>query len=270
METHKTFDPVLVPRLSLLKKLGDNYSVYVSVSNGYSPPTIDEIVPSTGVFNGDLEAEKGTNYEVGTRGEIVKQKLYVEAAAYLFNLSNTIVSRRDASGADYFVKTGETDQQGYELSVNYYPVRSSENFFQEIKCWSNYTHIDAKFKTYQQGNNDYSGKKLTGTPPNVFVLGADIVTMPGIYVNVTYSYTDLIPLNDANTFFGTQYNLFFGRVGYKHSFSKTLQGEIYCAYDKSFNTPYGLGNDLNAAGNRFYNPSAPENFAGAIKLRFNL
>ena len=269
-ETNKTFDPVLVPRISLLKKIGDYYSVYASVSKGYSPPTIDEIVPSTGVFNSGLAAEKATNYEIGFRGEIVKQKLYVEAALYQFNLSNTIVTRRDAAGADYFVNTGKTDQQGYELSVNYYPVRSTSNFLQELKCWSNYTRIAAKFKTYQQGNNDFSGKKLTGTPPSVFVLGADLITKPGIYANLTYSYTDLIPLNDANTVFGSQYNLLFGRIGYRHSFSKAVQGEIYCAYDKSFNTPYGLGNDLNAAGNRFFNPSAPQNFVGGIKLKFNL
>ena len=269
-ETNKTFEPVLVPRISLLKKLGDQYSVYASVSQGYSPPTIDEIVPSTGVFNANLAVEKGTNFELGMRAEIVKQKLYVDAAVYSFNLNNTIVSRRDASGADYFVNTGKTDQRGYELSVNYYPVLSTTKFVQELKCWTNYTHIDARFKTYKQGNNDFTGKKLTGTPPNVFVLGADIVTRPGLYANLTYSYTDLIPLNDANVFFGTQYNLLFARLGYKHSFGKTLQGELYCAYDKSFNTPYGLGNDLNAAGNRFFNPSAPENFVGGIKLKFNL
>ena len=269
-ETNKTFDPVLVPRISILKKLGENYSVYASVSKGYSPPTIDEIVPSTGVFNSDLAAEKATNYEIGLRGEIIKQQLYVDAAAYQFNLSNTIVTRRNAAGADYFVNTGKTDQQGYELSVNYYPVRSTTNFLQELRFWTNYTYIKAKFKTYQQGNNDYSGKKLTGTPPNVFFLGADVVTKPGFYANLTYSYTDLIPLNDANTFFGTQYNLFFGRIGFRRSFSKVIQGDIYCAYDKSFNTPYGLGNDLNAAGNRFFNPSAPQNFVGGVKLKFNL
>ncbi len=269
-ETNKTFEPVLVPRISVLKKIGQKYSVYATVSKGYSPPTIDEIVPSAGVFNSSLDAEKATNYEVGFRAEPVANKLYLDAAAYYFNLNNTIVSRRDAAGADFFVNTGKTNQQGYELSVNYYPVRNTTHFLQEVKLWSNYTHIKARFKTYQQGVNDYSGKKLTGTAPNVFVLGADVLTRPGFYANITYSYTDMIPLNDANVFFGTQYNLLFSRLGFKKDFTKLLQAEIYVAYDKSFNTPYGLGNDLNAAGNRFFNPSAPENFVGGIRLKFNL
>ncbi|MEO6734701.1 MAG: TonB-dependent receptor [Ferruginibacter sp.] len=269
-EIKRSFAPILVPRISLLQKLGANYSVYATVSQGYSPPTVDEIVPSTGVFNGSLDAEKATNYEIGLRSELIKNRLFADVAAYQFNLTNTIVTRRDAAGADYFVNTGKTDQQGVEISVNYYPVRNATKFLQELRIWSNYTYIKARFKTYQQGVIDYSGKKLTGTPPNVLAGGADAVTKIGLYANLTYSYTDMIPLNDANTFYGTQYNLFFARIGYKKDLGKKVKGEIYFSYDKSFNTPYGLGNDLNAAANRFFNPSAPENFLAGIKLQFNL
>jgi len=266
----KSFDPVVVPRISLLQKIGSNYSVYATVSSGYSPPTIDEIVPSSGVFNDLLNAERATNYEVGFRSEWIPNKLYSEVAAYFFHLNNTIVTRRDAAGADYFVNTGQTEQKGMEFSLNYYPIRNSAYFFRELKCWSNVTLIDAAFKTYQQGTIDYSGKKLTGTSPRVMVLGTDLSTKIGMYVNLTYSYTDQIPLNDANSVFANSYQLFFGRLGYKKDFSKKIKGEIYLSYDKSFNTPFGLGNDLNAAVNRFYNPSAPENFLAGIKLQYNL
>ncbi len=267
---NKTFDPVVVPRISLLKKINKNYSLYATVSKGYSPPTIDEIVPSAGIFNASLEAEKATNYELGFRTEPVKNKLFIDAAWYIFYLNNTIVTRRDASGADYFVNTGKTKQNGLEVVVNYYPVRSNKGFVQELKLWSNYTNINARFKEYKQIASDYSGNKLTGTPPNVFLFGADVVTRQGLYVNITYSYTDILPLNDANTFFAAQYNLLLGRVGYKRRLCKGMEGEIYFSFDRSFNKPYSLGNDLNAAGNRYFNPSAPENYYGGIKLKFNL
>ncbi|MEO6547101.1 MAG: TonB-dependent receptor, partial [Ferruginibacter sp.] len=233
-------------------------------------PTIDEIVPSTGVFNGTLNAEKAINYELGFRSELIKNKLFADAAAYLFHLNNTIVTRRDASGADYFVNTGKTDQRGIELSINYYPIRNSFHFLQELKLWGNYTYIRARFKNYQQLTSDFSGNKLTGTPPNVVVVGADANTHIGVYANVTYSYTDQVPLNDANGFFATQYNLLFSRVGYKKAFGKKMDGEIYISYNHSFNTPYSLGNDLNAAGNRFFNPSAPQSFLVGIKMQLHL
>ena len=267
---NKTFDPVIIPRISLLKKINKNYSVYATVSKGYSPPTIDEIVPSAGIFNAALDAEKAVNYELGFRGELVKNKLFIDASYYIFYLSNTIVTRRDASGADYFVNTGKTKQNGFEMVVNYYPIRSSKGFVQELKLWSNYTSIMAQFKEYKQVANDYSGNKLTGTPPNVFLFGTDVITKSGIYANLTYSYTDILPLNDANTFFASQYNLLMGKVGYKRKLCKLLEGEIYFSFDRSFNTPYSLGNDLNAAANRYFNPSAPENYYGGVKLKFNL
>jgi iron complex outermembrane receptor protein len=269
-DLQRNFDPVVVPRVSLLQKIGTKYSVYATVSGGYSPPTIDEIVPSSGVFNNLLNAERATNYELGFRSEWIPNKLYAEVAAYFFHLNNTIVSRRDAAGADYFVNTGQTEQKGMEISLNYYPIRNSVYFFRELKCWSNLTFIDAAFKTYQQGAIDYSGKKLTGTSPRVMVLGTDVATKIGMYINLTYSYTDQIPLNDANSVFANSYQLFFGRLGYKKDLSKKIKGEIYLSYDKSFNTPFGLGNDLNAAGNRFFNPSAPENFLAGIKVQYNL
>ena len=118
------------------------------------------IIPSYGFFNNSLNAEQATNYELGFRGEWIPNKLYSEVAAYFFHLNNTIVTRRDAVGADYFVNTGQTEQKGMEFSLNYYPIRNSVHFFRELICWSNVTLIDAAFKTYQQGAIDYSGKKL--------------------------------------------------------------------------------------------------------------
>jgi iron complex outermembrane receptor protein len=269
-EINKAFDPIVVPRFALLKKINDRYSIYTSISKGYSPPTIDEIVPSTGAFNDLLHAEKATNYEIGTRGELIKNKLYAEAAFYLLYLRNTIVTRRDAAGADYFVNAGNTSQRGFEFSVNYFAIKNDNHFLKELRLWSNYTNIHAVFKDYQQGSNNYSGNKLTGTPPNVFILGADVTTATGLYANITYNYTDALPLNDANTFSATQYQLLYLKAGYKKALGKKIKSEIFMVFDKSFNTPYSLGNDLNAAGNRYFNPSAPQNFSGGIKLQFIL
>ena len=267
---NKSFDPIVVPRISILKKIAKIGSFYATVSQGYSPPTIDEIVPSAGIFNSTLAAEKAINYELGFRGEFVKNKLFIDASYYIFYLKNTIVTRREASGADYFVNTGNTKQNGLEAMITYYPVRKNIGFIREFKLWGNYTNISAKFKSYKQITADYSGNKLTGTPPNVVVLGADITTNTGLYTHITYSYTDVLPLNDANTFFASQYNLLMGRVGYKKKLSKVIEGDIYFSFDHSFNQPYSLGNDLNAAGNRYFNPSAPENYFGGVKLKFNL
>lgn len=262
------FDPVLVPRISLLKKINTAINLYATVSKGFSPPTIDEIVPSTGVFNEALQAEKATNYEGGIRATLLPNKLYLEAAYYHLQLKNTIVTRRDAAGSDYFINAGNTSQRGFESQVNYYPIRKANSFLQELKIWSSYSNIHARFKNYAQNTNDYSGNKLTGTPSGVYNGGVDLSLKNGCYLNSTYTYTSAIPLNDANTFEAEAYQLIFVRTGYKTNLGKKTMGEIWAAYNKSFNIPYGLGNDLNAAGNRYFNPSAPQTFTAGISLQF--
>ena len=264
------FTPQFIPRISLLKKIKNRISVYAAVSKGYSPPSIDEVHAGDGNFNKQLNAETGLNYEAGVKGDIIKNKLSVDASYYYFNLANTIVSRRDANGADYFVNTGKTKQQGFEIAMQYFPVNNSNKFTRQIKLWANYTNIHARFDNYEQGTLKYDGNKLTGTSPNVFVAGTDINTSIGLYTNLTYSYTDMIPLNDANSFYTTGYNLFFARLGYKVTLNKKIITDLFFSYDKSFNNPYSLGNDLNAAGNRFFNPSSPQNFYGGVKLKFIL
>ena len=264
------FTPQFIPRISLLKKIKNRISVYAAVSKGYSPPSIDEVHAGDGNFNKQLNAETGLNYEAGVKGDIIKNKLSVDASYYYFNLANTIVSRRDANGADYFVNTGKTKQQGFEIAMQYFPVNNSNKFTRQIKLWANYTNIHARFDNYEQGTSKYDGNKLTGTSPNVFVAGTDINTSIGLYTNLTYSYTDMIPLNDANSFYTTAYNLFFARLGYKVTLNKKIITDLFFSYDKSFNNPYSLGNDLNAAGNRFFNPSSPQNCYGGVKLKFIL
>ena len=72
-----------------------------------------------------------------------------------------------------------------------------------------------------------------------------------------------MPVNDANTFFANAYHLLQVKLGktfklYKGTFS------VFAGADNLLNEVYSLGNDINAVGNRFYNPAAGRNFfAGA-------
>jgi len=264
------FKPQFIPRISVLKKIASLTSVYAAVSKGYSPPSIDEVHAGDGIFNRNLQAETGINYEAGIKTDIIKNKLSLDAAWYFFNLKNTIVSRRDATGADYFVNAGKTKQQGIEIAMQYLPINNSNRFTRQLKIWANYTNIHARFEHYEQGSTKYDGNKLTGTSPNIFAGGADIYTSPGLYMNLSYSYTDQIALNDANSFYATAYNLFFAKIGFKVNLAAKLSTDLFFSYDHSFNSPYSLGNDLNAAGNRFFNPSSPQNFYGGVKLKFIL
>ena len=264
-----SFNPQLIPRVSLLKKL-DLLSVYVAVSKGYSVPTIDEVNAGNDVFNTNLKAETAINYEAGIKGDIIKNKLWLDAAYYFFRLQNTIVSRRDSGGGDFYTNAGKTKQQGAELSIHYLPVNNTNKFIRQFKLSSSFTKIRATFDNYQQGAIKYDGNKLTGTPPNVFVLNADIAFANKIYINTSYSYTDHIPLNDANTFYASSYSLYFVKLGYKTKLGASTEANFFLTSERSPNNPYSLGNDLNAAANRYFNPAAPQLLSVGVSCRFNV
>ncbi|RYG42442.1 MAG: TonB-dependent receptor, partial [Chitinophagaceae bacterium] len=264
-----SFKPKLIPRLALLYKASHNYSVYASVGNGYSPPSIDEVHASDGNFNTALRAEEGTSYEVGLKMNTLVGRLQGNVALYYFSLNEAIVSRRDSSGADYYVNAGKTAQRGLEANILYVPVLRSRGFARTLSLKATYTYIHARFKDYQQANAKFDGNAVTGIPDDVFVISADVTTRLGLILNSSYSYTGAIPLNDANTVTGPHYNQLFLKATYRPPFQKAFRPEIFIAYEKCFDTPYSLGNDLNAAGMRFFNPAAPERFSTGIKLDFS-
>jgi len=260
------FTPQFIPRIALQKNVQIG-TVYASYSLGYSPPTIDEIHAGNGIFNKDLKAEASTSYEAGAKITVVKNLLFAELAIYKTDLRNTIVVRKDASGGDFFVNAGSTSQHGIEYSINGYPIKKTSGFVKLMQLQLTGNMVKARFNNYKRGTQVFDGNKLTGTAPLTLSLMADIVTAAAFYANFTYTYTDRIPLNDANSFYAKAYNLLFVKIGTEQLLKKA-KTNIFVSMMHSFNKNYSLGNDLNADGNRFFNPSVLQTFTAGVTFGF--
>ena len=105
-------------------------------------------------------------------------------------------------------------------------------------------------------------------PKHVYTGGIDLALRNGIYWHVTMNYTSSLPLNDANTAFANSYTLLGSRLGYKISSFKKMPIDIYAGADNLLDETYSLGNDLNAAGGRYFNAAARRNFY--VGLQFDL
>ncbi len=262
----RTYENEIAPRIAVLKKITEEISVYASAAKGFSPPTSAEVLPSTGVITTDLNAEEGWNYELGTRLSLLNNKLFIDLNGFHFTLNNTIVQRRDAGGADFFVNAGSTKQRGFEGIVQYKTTNDQNKLIAQSNVWMSYTYNNFRYKDFKQLTVDYSGNRLPGVPISTVAIGADATTKQGFYINLTYNYNETVALNDANTFRGTDFHLLAARIGYKHLLFKKLQGEIFIGGDNLFNETYSLGNDINAAVNRFYNVAAGRNYSAGISL----
>jgi len=265
---NRDFKPVLSPRIALLKQVSSSVGIYGSFSHGFSPPTVAELYPSRSIFDKDLSAERGNNYEVGIKGNAVHNVIKFELAAYLFKLNNAIASRRDTTiqgDPEYFVNAGTTNQKGLEATVAWQPrLVEAANVINNIRLWTSYTYAHYRFGNYLKDVDDLSGNRLTGTTPHIIVAGFDFSTRKGLYANITFTYTDRIPLDDANKSFATGYSLLACRMGYKIKLWR-LPMEFFGGGDNLLDVKYSLGNDLNAVGGRYYNAASPRNYFVGFK-----
>lgn len=259
------FKPQVTPRIALLRKVNAAFSTHASISWGFSPPTLAEVRPSNTIFNRELQSEKGIQTEVGARGYFGKRKFFVDAALYHFALKETIVVRRDADGADYFVNAGATRQNGVELLLNWQP---QINRFNSFKLWGGLTLNYYSFREYVKDVTSFDGNKLTGVPDRIITGGVDFEIQKHFYGHVTFNYTSSLPLDDANSVYAKSYTLIGCRLGYKINAGK-MPLDFFAGADNLLNEHYSLGNDLNAAGGRYYNAAARRNYFVGLIINFN-
>lgn len=257
----------LAPRFAVLKKFENDFSLLATISRGFSPPTIAELLPSTGVINTDLQAEQGWNYELTARRFLLNRKLQFEATAFYFNLKDALVQRRDLAGADYFTNAGSILQKGLELEASYLYLPAKKILVDYCVIKSGYTFNHFRYGSFIRDTGNFSGNIVPGVPANSFSLLTDIFFTGGWYANTTYYTASKIFMNDANTATAVSYHLLGARAGFKKNL-KSLQLNIYWGADNLLDEKYSLGNDINAVGGRYYNTAPARNFYAGVIIMY--
>ena len=77
-----------------------------------------------------------------------------------------------------------------------------------------------------------------------------------------------MPLNDGNTVFSDKFHLLQIKSTWDWNVSPAMQIQFFAGVDNVLNESYSLGNDINAFGNRYFNPAATRNYYAGAKLEF--
>ncbi len=264
----RSYQNELAPRVSLKKKFTDDFSIRTTLSRGFSPPTIAELLPSTGVISTNLEAEYGWDYEMTATGYLLKKNLKLEATGFYFKLNNALVQRRDASGADYFINAGDIRQKGIELHADYVYTAPRRSFFDYLALQTDYTYDHFRYGSFVKGTEDFSGKKVPSVPAGTFSVLADLNIKMGLFTDVTWYSASRIFLNDANIASANPYHLLGARLGWKKTLQKKYIFIIYTGADNLLNEHYSLGNDINATGGRYYNAAPRRNYYAGVSFQW--
>ncbi|MEY3563315.1 MAG: hypothetical protein RLZZ294_1321 [Bacteroidota bacterium] len=253
------FKRQLLPRIALLAAPAAGISLYGQLSKGYSSPSIAEIRPSAGGVYSGLQAEYGWSKEIGLKLSAWRNKLYMQAALFQFDLRDAIVRRVNNIGAEYFVNEGDVQQKGIEIEYQYNLVNlPRQKFFKSLKWSQAITLNDFRFVNYKNNQTSFAGNQLTGIADNVIVSSLAMDLTAHFYWNVQFNYVGKMPLNDANTFFSNPYRLWQSKIGWRSGHTRPI--ELFLLMDNIGNENYSLGFDINAFGNRFYNPAPSRNY----------
>lgn len=268
-EQKRVFTPQIMPRIVISYLISDNLAWRSSVSRGYSPPAFDEIRPSNDLVNTSLQPESGWNYETGYRLHDKHDRIWWDVSVFYYRLQQAIVRRTDDAGNEFFINAGGIKQPGLEsqLTLNLIPS-GSHNFFRQLQLTNSFTYNRFKFNNYKDGSNDYSGNNLTGVPQYVIVTGLTIKLPLDFFAFAQYNNTARIPLNDSNSNYSDAYHLIYFKAGWESAAHHNLTYKIYLGIDNLLNERYSLGNDLNATGGRYYNPSPARNYFAGLNVIF--
>jgi iron complex outermembrane receptor protein len=223
----KSFDPVITPRVAVQRSFGPDISVYAQMSLGYSPPTSASVViPQIGAVNTDLKPERGTLFEVGSKGNVLGQRLTYEVALFNMRVTDKLTPQAitDSSGTVLYTITTNAGSQtnlGIEAAVKYALFRDADAPVSLLQAFAGYAYSHFRYDDFKSDNNNnaqtvsYDGKKVVGVPDHIYDAGLDIGTQWGVYGNTTLLVVGAMPLTFDNAHAAKGYTLLNAKVGYR-------------------------------------------------------
>lgn len=109
---------------------------------------------------------------------------------------------------------------------------------------------------------------MPGTAKHTISTGFDAVTRKGFNAAITYYYCGKIPLNDANTAFADPFNIVGAKIGFEKWINDKWKFRFNAGADNLLNEKYSLGNDINAAGGRYYNAAPGRNYYVSVLVQW--
>ncbi len=246
----KVYDPVVTPTFALRKMFGPGFSLYANVGQGYTPPTSsDAVIAYTGEANEGLKPERAWQYEVGSKGSLLDDRVSYTLALFQMNVSDKLSSEAvfDTDGTalySYTVNAGDQRDRGIELGASFALIDDPSRPVSLVKPFASYTYSKFEYTDFKSDQNDdentvdYTGNDVVGTARNVFNVGVDARLRSGIYGNVTYHDTDGMPISYDNAHWAPGFSLINAKIGFQHDFTGRFTLDAFAGGNNLGNSRY--------------------------------
>jgi iron complex outermembrane receptor protein len=281
----KSYNGMFSPHVAINKVFTKQFSVYATYSKGYKAPVSSYFfIPVTGALNTVLRAEIGNQFEIGTKGALLNNKLSYQLAIFNAIFSNKMYAvavplNSTTTAYTYIANGGKENNKGMEILVKFSAYESNTGFFTSIRPFANFTYSDFQYEDYQfqKLNNpptsitvtDYNGKAVAGVSPVTANAGTDVFTKCGLYANVIYLYKDAMPVTSDGVYKTKQYSLLNSKLGFQHSLSNHFNIDAFFGVSNITGTQYPIIVFINQLPDAYIPAPYKTNYFGGLNLKYN-
>jgi iron complex outermembrane recepter protein len=281
----KAYNGLVSGHFAVNKVIKEHVSVYASYSSGYKAPVSSYFyIPLTGQLNTSLVPEKGTQYEVGSKGSLMNGKLFYQAAIFNAIFANKMTAvavpnaANTATSYTYVANGGEQNNMGLEALVKYTAYQSSTGFFKSVSpfvnmAYSDFTYNDFKFQKLSTDKKnvvetDFSGNKVAGVSPITFNAGVDVLTKIGLYGNVNLNYRDAMYFTSDNLNKTKAYSVLNAKVGIQRTIAGHFGLDLFVGAVNITGTQYPFMVFLNQLPDAYLPAPREMNFFGGLNVKY--
>ncbi|MEL7292320.1 MAG: TonB-dependent siderophore receptor [Pseudomonadota bacterium] len=222
------------PKLGVIYHPSSNGSVYVQYSESFMPQ--GNVYGTKYTNDGEqLDAERGISYEMGTKWELLDERLYVSGALFditLENISLDVEDGVDASGDVMYKKTqgGEQVHRGAELLAQGFVTDA-------FSITASAMYLDAEITK----SRDYQGNRPADVPELSASLWSSYKVQSNTDVNLGLVYQGERYGDAGNTFKKDGYTRVDMGVSYTHKYDENLDIVARFNVENLFDTDYLAG-----------------------------
>jgi iron complex outermembrane recepter protein len=264
---------ILSPRISANYVYYNRNSVYVTISHGFSPPSLAETLTPDGFINPDIRPERSWNLESGMRGLLRDGELFYDLSIYRMQVRDLLVAERVGEDAWVGKNAGESVHWGVEAEMHWVLLMNpfADSFgINELSVRSNYAFNYFLFTEFIDRENDYSGNRIPGVPDHVFYVSLYSGLGNGFYMMPSLRRVGSMAMNDPNSRFTDPYTITDLTLGYNHISSQRWNFDLFFRINNLFDIKYASMILVNAPSfgptqPRYYYPGLPVNYTVGLR-----
>ena len=232
-------DSLLSWRAALVYKPVENGSVYFAYGTSFNPTT--ELLASSGAAGTlnqfDLDPEENRSYELGTKWDILDERVSITAA--LFRTEKTNARTADPADPTNFELTGEQVVQGAEFGI---AGQITDNW----RIFAGYNYLDGEIEA--SANADEVGNHVPNTPEHSFNLWTVYDLPYGFQIGGGAQYVGSRFNNNANLREAPDYWTFDAMLGYQVNENVAIRLNVYNLADEEYIDRVGGGHFVPGPG----------------------